>query len=55
MKKKNTFLSILWIILYSILILTPLVVWLMGPKFSNEFRPQWVDVSVGLGFVGYQS
>jgi len=52
MKKKNTYTSILWIVIYTVLILTPLIVWLMGPKFSNEFRPQWVDVSVGLGFVG---
>ena len=38
--------------IYTILILAPLVVWLLGPKYTNAFRNPWIDVSVGLGFVG---
>lgn len=50
MKTKNTISGILWATIYTLLVLTPILVLLSGPK--NSGRPQLLDLSVSLGFIG---
>ena len=50
MNRKNTQLGIIWILLFSFLVLTPILILILGPKFGE--RPPILDFSVGLGFVG---
>ena len=50
MKKKNSSSVFIWIFLYVLLIFTPLIVMLLGPKPGG--RPELLDLSVSLGFVG---
>ncbi len=50
MKTKNLLSGILLAALYAILILTPVLVLLLGPKLTS--RPSLLDLSVSLAFVG---
>ena len=50
MKSKKSFLSVIWVSLYTILVFTPILVLLLGPKSSG--RPELLDISVSLGFIG---
>lgn len=48
--KKSEFLGVLWIILYTFLVLTPILMLALGPKISN--RDPLLDLSIGLAFSG---
>lgn len=50
MIKNNRLLGIFWVILFAFLTLAPILILILGPKFSN--RSPILDLSVGLGFVG---
>lgn len=50
MKSNYKLLGLLWILLYLVLVFTPIVILVLGPKLGN--RPTLLDISVGLGFVG---
>jgi len=47
---KNRLLGSLWIALYVILVLSPIIILLLGPKPGG--RPPLLDLSVSLGFIG---
>jgi len=48
--KNNKLLGIFWVILFAFLTLAPILILILGPKFSN--RSPILDLSVGLGFIG---
>ena len=48
--KKNKTTAILFLLINAILITAPIVILILGPK--KEGRPQMLDFSVGLGFIG---
>jgi len=48
--KNNKLLGIFWVILFTLLTLAPILMLILGPKFSN--RSPLLDLSVGLGFTG---
>lgn len=50
MKRNNVFQGILWIVIYLILVLIPLVVLFIKPR--PEGREFWREFSVSLGFIG---
>ncbi len=50
MIKNNRLLGIFWIILFTLLTLAPILILILGPKYSN--RSPLLDLSVGLGFTG---
>ena len=50
MIKNNKLLGIFWVILFTLLTLAPILMLILGPKFSN--RSPLLDLSVGLGFTG---
>lgn len=50
MRKNNIFLGAFWIILYALLLLTPILMLALGPKISN--RPSLLDFSIGIAFTG---
>ena len=50
MKTKNLFSGIFFALFYAFLILFPVIILLLGPKFSG--RPNLLDLSVSLAFVG---
>lgn len=50
MKTRNRLLGALWIALYVILALSPIIIMLLGPKPGG--RPALLDLSVSLGFIG---
>ena len=50
MNKNNRLLGVFWVFLFALLTLAPILILILGPKFSN--RSPILDLSVGLGFVG---
>ena len=50
MRTKNQRLGFIWIMLYVVLVLSPLIILLLGPKPSG--RPALLDLSVSFGFLG---
>lgn len=50
MNKNNRLLGIFWVFLFALLTLAPILILILGPKFSN--RSPLIDLSVGLGFTG---
>lgn len=50
MKRKTILSSISWILLYAVLIFTPILAMFLGPKLDG--RPALLDISVSLGFIG---
>lgn len=50
--KSPVAIGILWIVLYLIVILLPLLVLLFYPPTANSGRTFWLDFSIALGFIG---
>ena len=50
LKTKNILTGTFWVLLYIILVFSPIIVMLLGPKSTG--RPELLDLSVSLGFIG---